>query len=141
MMVRELTAEDADAAAALTPGWSAEDYRRTANGDFPDRFCLVTPVVSGLILCSLVPPDAEILNVFVHSSARRSGIATTLLQSALDHMRDRGVTRVWLEVRESNKSALSIYSAAGFRQSGRRVQYYQDPKEDALVLENFLKRS
>src|SRR5258708_33294285 len=135
MIIRDLTSDDAETAAALTPGWSAEDYRRIANGDFPDRFCLVTPEVEGLIVCSVVPPDAEILNVFVHPSVRRMGIATTLLHAALDRMRDRGVTRVWLEVRESNKSALSIYGAAGFRQTGRRGQYYHNPKEDALVLE------
>jgi len=138
MSIRDLTAADAPAAAALTLGWSAADYVAIARGDFPDRFCLVTDGISGLILASVVPPDAEILNVFVHSSMRRQGVGSALLQAAVARMKAAGARRAWLEVRESNAAALSIYGAAGFRRTGRRLGYYEAPKESALVLETNL---
>lgn len=140
--IRELTADDATAAAALTTGWSAADYLAIARIDFPDRFCLVTPDTSGkpagLILASVVAPDAEILNLFVHPSLRRQGLGTALLQAAITRMKEKGARRAWLEVRESNAAALHIYRAAGFRQTGRRLAYYSAPKENALLLETIL---
>jgi ribosomal-protein-alanine N-acetyltransferase len=141
MTIRDLTEADAAAAAALTQGWSAADYRAIARGDFPDRFCLVIGDLSALILASVVAPGAEILNVFMRSGLRRQGIGSALLRAALDRMQAAGVYRVWLEVRESNTAALDMYRAAGFRQTGRRLSYYETPKENALVLETILKRS
>jgi len=141
MTIRDLTEDDAPAAAALTVGWSAADYRAVARGDFPDRFCLVAAEsanVSGLILASVVPPDAEILNVFVRSSIRRQGLGSALLRAAIARMKTAGARRTWLEVRESNVAALSIYGTAGFRRTGRRLGYYNAPKENALVLERDL---
>ena len=73
MTIRKLTASDIEAAAALTPGWTAADYAAIARGDFPDRLCLITGERNGLVLASMVPPDAEILNIFVHPEARRQG--------------------------------------------------------------------
>jgi ribosomal-protein-alanine N-acetyltransferase len=57
----------------------------------------------------------------------------------LDHFiavaRDRGVGRLFLEVRESNEVALRLYASRGFHRVGRRKGYYERPREDALVLE------
>ncbi len=143
-MIRDLLLSDAPAAAALTPDWPAETYAAIARRDFPDRFCLVNtnPTgVDGLLLASVVPPDAEILNIFVHPDRRGLGLATDLLRTALQRCKAAGVRCAWLEVRESNAAALHIYEAAGFRLAGRRSEYYALPggkKEDALVLETTL---
>jgi len=142
--IRDLLPTDAPAAAALTPDWPADTYTAIARGDFPDRFCLVNTNPEGvdaLLLASVVSPDAEILNIFVHPDRRRQGIATALLRAALLRIKDQGARRVWLEVRESNAAALHIYEAAGFRRTGRRPEYYPvlgSKREDALVLETTL---
>jgi ribosomal-protein-alanine N-acetyltransferase len=47
---------------------------------------------------------------------------------------------VLLEVRESNRSAQSLYASHGFRPVGQRAAYYRNPKEDALVLRLALDR-
>lgn len=140
MTIRDLAPSDAEAAAVLTPGWTAADYQAIACGDFPDRVCLVSidKGLAGLILTSCVPPDAEILNVFVAAAARRQGVARALLTAAKARLAASGAHRVWLEVRESNIAALHLYGAAGFRQVARRSEYYRSPKEDALVLETIL---
>jgi len=144
-MIRDLLPTDAPAAAALTPDWPAEAYIGIARGEFPDRFCLAHTDRSGgphgLLLASVVPPDAEILNIFVHPDRRGQGIATDLLRAALERIKAAGARRVWLEVRESNAAALHIYEAAGFRLAGRRPRYYpvlENKAEDALVLETTL---
>src|ERR1022692_1679560 len=142
-MIRDLLPTDASTAAALAADWSADTYTAIARGDFTDRFCLVhcEENLDALLLASVVPPDAEILNVYVHPNQRRKGLATTLLHAALKRMQGKGARRVWLEVRESNAAALHIYEAAGFRVTGRRPEYYAVPgkkNEDALVLETTL---
>jgi len=46
----------------------------------------------------------------------------------------RGTREVFLEVRESNAVALSLYRELGFEQTGRRPNYYRDPVEAALLV-------
>jgi ribosomal-protein-alanine N-acetyltransferase len=141
--IRAIRETDADAAARLTPTWSLDSYAAVARGEFPDRLCLVSAgdPLNGLILCSVVPPDAEILNLMVREDSRRRGIGSALVRAALQESARRGARRMRLEVRESNKSALHIYEAAGFVHAGRRAEYYAilgKKAEDALVLETTL---
>lgn len=142
MTIRPLLPADAAAAAAMDYAvhWSAADYERIARGDFPERFCLVAEEppgrVGGLLLASVVQGDAEILNLAVEPSLRCRGIAAALIEEAAGKMAAAGAHRVWLEVRESNAPALALYHRFGFRLTGRRCQYYQEPKEDALLLES-----
>jgi ribosomal-protein-alanine N-acetyltransferase len=46
----------------------------------------------------------------------------------------RGVKSLYLEVRISNDPARALYERFGFRQVGRRADYYDAPREDALVM-------
>jgi ribosomal-protein-alanine N-acetyltransferase len=63
-----------------------------------------------------------------------------LLRVGLTALRNRRVDEVLLEVRESNRSAQSLYASHGFRPVGQRAAYYRNPKEDALVLRLALDR-
>ena len=65
---------------------------------------------------------------------RRKGIGGALLEAGLAAFRRRRATEVFLEVRESNRSAQALYLARGFRPVRQRASYYRNPKEDALVL-------
>ncbi|MBI3483860.1 MAG: GNAT family N-acetyltransferase [Acidobacteria bacterium] len=66
--------------------------------------------------------------------ARRTGIASRLLDGALAAARSFGGQRAFLEVRASNAGAIAFYERHGFRPAGRRKHYYASPVEDALVL-------
>ena len=92
------------------------------------------------MLASLPPGagTAEILNLVVAPPLRRRGLGTLLMEEALRRMVHAGAGRVWLEVRASNLPALALYRRMGFRETGRRLQYYQNPAEDALLLESQL---
>ena len=82
-----------------------------------------------------VADELHITNVAVRPDSRRHGIARGLLRTVLDDARGRGFKVVVLEVRPSNRHALSLYESFGFRVTGRRRGYYYDTGEDALVME------
>lgn len=76
--------------------------------------------------------EAEIINIAVSEPLRRRGIGEKLLRHALQKCARRNTSRVFLEVRESNKGAKALYHKLGFKVIGRRKDYYKD--EDALVM-------
>lgn len=90
----------------------------------------------GFIICQQAVEDADIITLAVSPEARRRGVARRLLREAAQRLADSGVTRLILEVAESNLAARALYSASGFTEVGRRRGYYRRPegREDALVL-------
>jgi ribosomal-protein-alanine acetyltransferase len=78
--------------------------------------------------------EGEILNLAVAPAGRRNGLGRALVQHILEALTARGVRQVYLEVRESNAPARALYAAQGFKEVGRRQQYYRRPVEDAIVL-------
>jgi ribosomal-protein-alanine N-acetyltransferase len=90
--------------------------------------------VLGYVVATFAADQGEITNLAVRPEGRRSGHATRLLAFVHREAARRGATSMWLEVRESNRSAIALYSAIGYCEMGRRARYYEDPLEDALVL-------
>ena len=78
--------------------------------------------------------EAHITILAVHPHYQRQGLGQVLLIALLMAAERRGLERATLEVRASNKSALSLYQKFGFKTAGRRRRYYQDTGEDALIL-------
>jgi ribosomal-protein-alanine N-acetyltransferase len=94
--------------------------------------------VTGFIIGRQVADEAEILNLAVTPAKRRRGEAEALLNAAMEEFRSRGVSRVFLEVRESNVTAITFYTKQGFAKTGRRDGYYRGPDEAAVVMEKKL---
>jgi ribosomal-protein-alanine N-acetyltransferase len=90
--------------------------------------------VVGFIVGHQVEDEWEIENIAVTGSARRCGLGSRLVGELLDLVRSRGGKSVFLEVRESNRAARSLYEKWAFIEVGRRKMYYQNPAEDALML-------
>ncbi|MCI8590602.1 MAG: ribosomal protein S18-alanine N-acetyltransferase [Clostridiales bacterium] len=84
----------------------------------------------GYLVMWPVADEYEIASVAVHPCYRRQGVASLLLQYALSQ---EGAA-YYLEVRESNASARALYAKYGFREYGRRKNYYHKPVEDAILL-------
>lgn len=78
--------------------------------------------------------QAELGNVAVKEEERGRHIGRRLIEAALTRARQRGAGECFLEVRESNLVARSLYEMFGFRAIGRRRNYYSKPVEDALVM-------
>ena len=89
----------------------------------------------GFVLARIAADEAELLLIGVHPAHRRAGHAQALLDHLITELRAAGVTRVVLEVAESNGPAQAFYQSAGFRPVGRRPRYYQGASAaDALIL-------
>lgn len=86
------------------------------------------------LLLDGVENRCELDTMAVDPAARRRGLGQALLEAVLAWAAERGARRVGLEVRASNAAALGLYRRMGFAEEGRRVGYYADPPEDALVL-------
>lgn len=80
--------------------------------------------------------EAHILNLCVRDDLRGRGVGRQMLSLLLDRARGAGVGDAFLEVRPTNKLAISLYQSVGFVQVGVRRGYYQaaQGREDALVL-------
>ena len=78
--------------------------------------------------------EGQITNVATHPAHRRRGLADTLLEALLAEARRLGLATLSLEVRESNIAAISLYEKHGFSVVGKRNHFYQNPRENALVM-------
>ncbi len=90
--------------------------------------------IAGYAACWTVIDQAELGNVAVSPSARGSGMGGALVDAVVDRIQGRGALECYLEVRESNEAAQSLYRQRGFVVVGRRPRYYSLPTEDALVM-------
>ena len=91
--------------------------------------------VLGYVGSQTVFEDADILNVAVLPAARRRGIAEALMTALESRLSERGAERITLEVRASNAPAIALYRKLGYAQVGLRKNYYEKPREDALILQ------
>lgn len=97
--------------------------------------------VKGYVAAWFVLNEGEIGNLAVAPLWRTKGIGSSLLDEVISHSLDRGITRLFLEVRESNMGARSLYAARNFLEIGRRRRYYRQPVEDAIVLRRSVPRA
>lgn len=74
--------------------------------------------------------DGDITNVAVTASARRKGVGRALIEG----LKALPVENLFLEVRESNLPAISLYESAGFSRDGLRKNFYSNPRENAILM-------
>jgi ribosomal-protein-alanine acetyltransferase len=159
-MVRVRSAEPADlprlveiaSHSATAAQWNQSEYLKLFSTDEPEaqpqveagpktqtqpRTTLVVEQdgsVVGFIVGRQADDEWEIENIAVTGAARRCGLGSRLVGELLDQVRNRGAKTVFLEVRESNRAARSLYEKWAFIEVGHRKMYYQNPAEDALIL-------
>jgi len=141
-IVREAQTSDAEQIkhildeANLTPFESRDPLVAAANQTATSQVhvCEVSGEVLAVLQWRQVGPQGEIFDLAVDSAHRRQGLASLLLDSVLDLAKSGGAKEIFLEVRESNVAALSLYKKYGFSVTGRRSNYYRNPPEAALLL-------
>jgi ribosomal-protein-alanine N-acetyltransferase len=90
--------------------------------------------VVGVVVVWMILDEAHIANIAVHPDYRRKGIGARLLAVALTKAVQKGMHTATLEVRARNINAQSLYRRFGFLEVGRRLRYYRDNNEDALLM-------
>ena len=148
VQVRRAVAVDASLLQALAaqipaaPQWSAAIWKEVLlPGGAVDRNVVIAEVAgeaAGFAVASLVAGVAEIESIAVAEAARRRGIGRLLTDAVLQWVRERSGRAIELEVRASNAQAIAFYEALGFREQARRVKYYSQPTEDALLFSRSL---
>ena len=140
-VVAPMRETDVPAVAALEKScfsvpWSEESIRGELQNETAHIWTLsACREIVGYIGVHIVLDEAEVMNLAVAPAFRRRGFGRLLLQTALAFCRKNGCAFLSLEVRESNAPAVALYTALGFSVCGRRKQYYQQPTEDALLLQ------
>ena len=139
--MRPATAADLNRVIQIEQGSFSDPWSRHAfQGLLGDRrvlFAVACPpsgVVTGYVIAWFVADEAEIANLAVAPEVRGQHLGSFLLDTAIRAARTRGVSSIYLEVRDSNERARALYTSRGFIQIGRRHNYYRRPTEDALVL-------
>ena len=78
--------------------------------------------------------EGEIVNVAVSPEYRRRGVAKELLKRLLKESAALNVDNFFLEVRESNEAAITLYKNLGFTEAGIRKNFYEKPRENAIFM-------
>ncbi len=148
MQIRPATLADVpcmirlDRQSATAGHWTEDQYRQALESLRTKRLVLVidepsvpeAPTsVQAFLVAQHIPPEWELENIVVAATARRKGLGKRLLQSLLSIARESNSDSVFLEVRDSNTAARTLYEQAGFLQTGRRKSYYTNPQEDAVL--------
>lgn len=106
--------------------WPPEDYLA-----YDLSVATVEGHIAGFLVVRFAAPDeGEILNLAIAPEFRRHGLARQLLAALCEHFRGW----LFLEVRESNQGARSLYETFGFQEIRRIPNYYNFPRETAIVL-------
>ena len=126
--------------ASFTCPWSEESFRAALESDTVSvPVCLSGEgVLIGFACLLTVADEGELLNIATSPEYRRNGAAERLMEHCLDICRAKGVSVLYLEVRESNAPARSLYRKMGFGEIGVRRNYYEKPRENAVLMRRVL---
>lgn len=138
--IAELKSDDAARAAEIermifTMPWSEKGFRSSIES--PDTEYLGVWTENEMVAyCGFLQSldEADITNVAVHPDYRQRGIAYAMLKELMEKGKKRGVERYTLEVRAGNAAAIHLYEKLGFVSAGIRKNFYEKPKEDAMIM-------
>ena len=114
--------------------WSLESLEFMLTDQASALVALEDGRVLGYVGMMCVLDEGQIINVAVHSDARRRGVGRRLMEAAQTYAKERGIVFLSLEVRESNIAARSLYSSLGWEEQGIRKGFYSHPVENACVM-------
>ena len=114
--------------------WSEQQLRTQLGEGYVFLAAEAEGEIAGYVGMQFVLDEGYISNVAVSESARRRGAGGALIAELLERAQKLGLAFVTLEVRESNLPAISLYAKHGFAVEGRRKNYYEKPRENALIM-------
>jgi ribosomal-protein-alanine N-acetyltransferase len=95
--------------------------------------------ILGYIIFWLIEETIELHNIAVHEDYTRRGIGSKMMDFLLEIAARKRVEEIFLEVRKSNRAAEKFYKKYRFEKIDCRKNYFNSPKEDALVYALYLK--
>lgn len=138
-MIREFAPGDEKSIAALetecfSSPWSRAAILQSRNNGTAFIVFEENGKVLGYAGLQMVLDEGYVTNIAVTKSARERGIGKSLVGALISLAKDKGLAFISLEVRESNTPAISLYTKCGFKDFGKRKNFYQNPTEDAVIM-------
>lgn len=120
---------------AFSMPWHRESFLEMISNENA-RYLVALQGTEVVACCGLrnIVGEGEITNVVTRRDVRGKGIAGQLLAELLEEGKKMGVEAFTLEVRKSNRPAISLYEKLGFETEGIRKNFYEKPTEDALIM-------
>ena len=128
---------EAEAICFASCPWSARMFSEILEKDGCNIYCICDmqlPKIFAYCVMYSCLDEADLANIATLPEVRKQGFGASLLDKVLEISRNSGVLRTFLEVRESNTPARSLYLSRDFKEIGKRRNYYRDPKEDAIIM-------
>lgn len=120
---------------AFTHPWPPEAFDENL---LPNSWViLVEDKLVGYVLYHVFEDEAVILNIAIDPDYQGLSHGSHLLQQTLDMLESEGKRRIFLDVRETNLTALNVYKKLGFTEIGIRKDYYNNPIENAIMMGRF----
>ena len=143
MRIEKMTAACIDAVAAIeaecfSHPWSKKSLEESLEKE--NSLFLVAvedEKVIGYVGMEVIVDEGYIFNVAVSADYRRRGVGYALVRELVTYSMKNSLCFITLEVRESNSSAISLYSKFGFIKAGERKNYDSDPDEAAVLMTKY----
>lgn len=140
MTIESMTVDDISQVAEIerqifSIPWSEKAFRNSMESD--NTIYIVAKEnnnVAGYAGMYLSFEEGNITNVAVNPLSRRKGIGEKIVRDILNRAYEKGVRDVFLEVRETNSVAITLYEKIGFKEEGIRKNFYDKPRENALIM-------
>lgn len=115
-----------------------DEYDKTDESDKAGTMKMKPKRVVGFGGIMIVADEAELLNIAVSEKFRRMNIASDLMNQLICEAKAKACVRMLLEVRQSNEAAQHLYRKKNFAELGVRKNYYDNPTENAIIMERKL---
>ena len=125
--------------AIFSDAWTARSIEETYNQS--QAFIVTAELndkLAGYCIVYFALDEGEIARIAVDNGLRRQGVGRKLLEQVEIICKEKGITRLMLDVRESNESARDFYKSLDFEEDGVRKNFYEMPKEDAVLMSKAL---
>lgn len=138
---RPMQMGDLDAIMVIEPQiypypWTRGNFSDSLNSGYSAWMLMHNELIVGYSLMMLVLDEAHLLNLSVAKTYQKQGLGRTLLEHMVDTAKSKQMANMFLEVRQSNVSAIALYENMGFNEMAIRRNYYPaaNGREDAILM-------
>ena len=114
--------------------WSAEGILDSFRSGTAFFVAVKDSTVLGYVGVKPVLDEGYITNVAVFPEYRNLGVAKALMVRLDRFAKEKELSFISLEVRESNVPAISLYDSFGYKNEGMRKNFYRNPLENAIIM-------
>lgn len=140
-IIRRMTLADVDQVVAIEAAtfampWSKESFQQELTRNVAARYLVaeLEGKVIGYAGAWVILDESHITNIAISEAYRGHGYGRKLTEALMQYLSNLGAAYATLEVRRSNERAQNLYKSLGYVGVGWRKRYYEDNREDALLM-------